>query len=149
MNIFVDGDSCPLLIRPVIQKAAIRREIPTFFVANRNIKIEKNPWISFQLVESVEGAADDWIVSRVQEGDLVVTRDIPLAARLLELKAYVINDRGFEFTSENIKGKLSERDIMKSFYESGLAVQGFKNYGKKELFEFSNCFDRLLTRIKK
>ena len=78
-----------------------------------------------------------------------IVRDIPFAARLLEKNAVVINDRGFEFTSDNIKSKLSERDIMKSFYESGLAVQGLKSYGKKEAFDFANRFDAVLTRMEK
>ena len=80
---------------------------------------------------------------------MIITRDIPFAARLLEKNAVVINDRGFEFTSDNIKSKLSERDIMKTFYESGLAVQGLKSYGKKEAFDFANRFDAVLTRMEK
>ncbi len=149
MNIFVDADSCPAAIRPIIEKAAERREIPTVFVANRPIPVKKSSHITFVQTGKEEGAADDWIAERALPGDLVITRDIPLAARLLEKEASVINDRGVRFTSENIRSRLSERDIMKEFYQSGLAVQGLKSFGKKEIFEFANCFDAILTKLTK
>lgn len=149
MNIFVDADSCPALIRPLIEKAAERRSVTTVFVANRPVPVRKSPFLSFILTGKEEGSADDWIVAHVKEGDLVITRDIPLAARLLELKATVINDRGLRFTDDNIKSRLSERDLMKEFYQSGLAVQGLRSYGKREVFEFANCFDAVLTKMLK
>ena len=149
MNIFVDADSCPALIRPLIEKAAERRAVTTVFVANRPVPVRKSPFLSFILTGKEEGSADDWIVAHVEEGDLVITRDIPLAARLLELKATVINDRGLRFTDDNIKSRLSERDLMKEFYQSGLAVQGLRSYGKREVFEFANCFDAVLTKMLK
>lgn len=147
MNIFVDADSCPALIRPVIEKAAERCAVKTVFVANRPIPVRKSPFLSFVVTGKEEEAADNWIVNHAGEGDLIITRDIPLAARLLTIKATVINDRGGRFTDENIKSRLSERDLMKEFYQSGLAVQGLKSYGKKEVFAFSNCFDRVLTKM--
>lgn len=147
MNIFVDADSCPAPIRPIIEKAAERREIAAVFVANRPIPVKKSCLISFVLTGKEEGATDEWIVEHVQPGDLVITRDIPLAARLLQKQAAVINDRGFRFTAENINSRLSERNIMKEFYSVGLAVQGAKSYGKKEVFEFANCFDAVLTQM--
>lgn len=149
MNIFVDADSCPAAIRPIIERAADRRSVSTVFVANRPIPVKKSQYITFVLTGKEEGAVDDWIATRVVSGDLVITRDIPLAARLLGKGAAVINDRGIRFTSENIKSRLSERDIMMEFYRSGLAVQGLKSYGKKEVFEFANCFDAVLTNLTK
>lgn len=149
MKIFVDADSCPVLIRPIIEKAAARRRLKTVFVADRPVPLSENGWVSFQKVKCGAGSADDWIFNAAAAGDLIITRDIPFAARLLEKNTVVINDRGLEFTSDNIKSKLSERDIMKSFYESGLAVQGLKSYGKKEAFDFANRFDAVLTRMEK
>ncbi len=149
VKIFVDADSCPVLIRPIIEKAAARRRLKTVFVADRPLTLSGNGWVSFQKVGCGDGSADDWIFNAAGEGDLIITRDIPLAARLLEKKAVVINDRGFEFRPDNIKSRLSERDIMKTFYESGLAVQGLKSYGKKEAFDFANRFDTVLTRLGK
>lgn len=149
VKIFIDADSCPVLIRPIIEKAAARRRLETVFVADRPVPLSENGWVSFQKVKCGAGSADDWIFNAAAAGDLIITRDIPFAARLLEKNAVVINDRGFEFTSDNIKSKLSERDIMKTFYESGLAVQGLKSYGKKEAFDFANRFDAVLTRMEK
>ena len=94
-----------------------------------------------------QDAADDYIVNNVQENDLVITRDIPLAARLVDKSITTINDRGTSFTKDNIKQKLSDRDFDLQLAQIGLG--GFKpnTYDKKLLTKFINCFDREITKI--
>ncbi len=147
MKIFVDADSCPVKVRNVISRASLRKEIVCTFVSNSPIPLEKHKFIFTKITEKVDGSADDYIVETVEAGDLVITRDIPLADRLIKKDCIVINDRGFEFTKNNIAERLSERNFMKTFYENGIIKQSGKSYDKKELAQFANCFDRILTKL--
>ncbi len=99
------------------------------------------------LVESGPDAADDEIVSQAKAGDLVVTRDIPLAARLVEGGIDVINDRGTHYTEENIRPRLSERDFMAELRAMGLESAKDRSFSAREIQAFSATFDRELTRL--
>ena len=120
MKILVDADSCPRPARELILKTAVRRRIKTIFAANRPIPGIGGPDGSLgdlalmELCPAGEGAADDRIVELAESGDLVITRDIPLASRLVETGApiLVIDDRGQIYTRENIRERLSLRDFM-------------------------------------
>jgi uncharacterized protein YaiI (UPF0178 family) len=100
-----------------------------------------------ELCPSGEGAADDRIVALARPGDLAVTRDLPLAARLVEAGVTVVDDRGRVFTPENIREYRSLRDFKVSLAESGLGVERVVSYGKKELKTFADSLDRILTRL--
>ena len=136
-------------MREIIARAAVRRGIETVFAANREIPIPEDELLKMVIVEKGEGAADRYIIETITEGDLAVTRDIPLAAELVELKASVINDRGDVFTTENIRERLSIRDLMKDFRDAGIMPAGDKSFGKRETQLFANAFDRELTRLLK
>jgi uncharacterized protein YaiI (UPF0178 family) len=90
--------------------------------------------------------ADDRIVALARAGDLVITRDIPLAQRLVEASVMVIDDRGREYTPENIQERLSLRDFMVGLAENGLGKDRVAQYGKRELKAFADSFNQILAR---
>jgi uncharacterized protein YaiI (UPF0178 family) len=96
-----------------------------------------------------EGAADDAIAAEASAGDVAVTRDVPLAARLVEKGAAVLDDRGRVFTRDNIREKLSLRDFAVGLAESGCDFDRTANYGAKEKKAFADSLDRLLTKMMK
>ena len=149
MKIYVDADSCPQAVREIIGRAAVRRGVAAVFAANHSIPIPEDDLITMVIVEKGEGMADLFIVGSAQENDLVITRDIPLAADLVEKKVVVINDRGDIFTPENIRERLSLRDLMKDFRESGIMTENHRSFGRRETRAFAAAFDRELTRLLK
>lgn len=146
MTIYVDADSCPVKVREIVCRAAGRREIQSIFVAARTIPLPQSKYVSLVEVESGPDAADNEILARVGSKDMVITRDIPLAALLVERGVLVLNDRGDVYTSENIRPRLSERDFMAELRSMGLESMKDRSYGQKELQAFASAFDRELTR---
>jgi uncharacterized protein YaiI (UPF0178 family) len=93
-----------------------------------------------------EGAADDRIVELALAGDLAITRDIPLAERLVERGALVLDDRGTAYTRENIREQLSLRNFMVGLADAGLGLERKAGYGRKELKAMADSLDRLLSK---
>jgi hypothetical protein len=149
MTIWVDADSCPVRVRQIISKASLRLSLPLVFVANRSIPIPSHQFISFIKTDEKEQSADNYIIAYSKEGDLVITRDIPLAASLVELGITVINDRGILFTADNVRERLSIRDFMYEIRSNGLMTDKMGAFNKKDLQNFSNTFDSVLTRLLK
>ena len=119
MKIFVDADSCPRQAREMILRFSSRLGIETVFVANRAIPGLPETAV-MELCPPEDGAADDRIVLLALPEDLVITRDLPLAERLVEKSVKVMDDRGRIFTQENIRQLRSLRDFTVSLAEKGL-----------------------------
>ncbi|GHU65315.1 UPF0178 protein [Spirochaetia bacterium] len=149
MKILVDADSCPREARELVLRSSARTKIPAIFAANRTIPGIEGETVSMDVCPPGEGAADDRIVELAEPGDLAVTRDIPLAERLVNAKIQVIDDRGRIYTTENIRERRSLRDFMVGLAQSGLGMERSPSYGKKELKAFADSFDKELTRLKK
>ncbi|MDR0600865.1 MAG: DUF188 domain-containing protein [Treponema sp.] len=147
MQILVDADSCPRAARALVLRAAERTGIRAVFAANRPVPGITGKIAVLELCPQGEGAADNRIVELARRGDLAVTRDIPLAARLVEAGVSVIDDRGREYTPDNIREQLSLRNISVEFALSGLGVERSASYGRKELKAMSDSLDRLLTKL--
>ena len=147
MKILVDADSCPAPARELVKKAAHRTKIHALFAANRTIPGIEDEYAHMVICPIGEGSADNLLVEQTQKGDLAVTRDIPLAARLLEKGAAVLDDRGRIFTIDNIREKLSLRNFTVGLAESGYEYNRSAGYGKKELKAFADSFDTLLTKL--
>jgi len=147
MRIFVDADSCPQIVRGIICRAAVREGLECIFAANRKIPLMDDELIKMVQVAEGEGVADKYIVDNSGEGDIAVTRDIPLAADLVENKVVVLNDRGDIFTPENIRQRLSIRNLMKEFRDSGIMPDSDGSFGPKEIQLFANAFDRELRKL--
>ena len=146
MRIVVDADSCPRDIREILYRAAEKNSLPLLFVSNGTLK-KSHPSVTPVIVAPEEDSADKWIRENTTSRDLIITRDIPLAAELVERERTVINDRGDTFTRESIRERLSIRDMMKDFRDAGLAEKRGRNYGEKEKKRFADTFNRELTRL--
>jgi uncharacterized protein YaiI (UPF0178 family) len=148
MKILVDADSCPRPARELVLRASARRGIPALFAANRPI-----PGLSgdavMELCGPAAGSADDRIVELARPGDLVITRDIPLALRLVEASVLAMDDRGQVYTAENIRQRLSIRNFMVGLAENGLRGERTAAYGARELKAMADSLDRILTRLQK
>jgi uncharacterized protein YaiI (UPF0178 family) len=147
MKILVDADSCPRAVRDVVLRAAQRTGIDAIFVANHLIPGLAEDTAVMELCPAREGAADDRLVELACPGDLAVTRDIPLAYRLVKGSIRVIDDRGRVYTQENIREQHSRRDFMYSLAENGLIEGRIRTYGRRELKAFADSFDRILSQL--
>lgn len=124
MQIWVDADACPVAIREILCRAANRCEIEAVFVANQPVSLPRSQYLRFQQAPRGFDAADDEIAERAKAGDLVITSDIPLAARIIEHGATALSPRGERFTEHNIQGRLSMRDFMETLRNSGVDTGG-------------------------
>lgn len=149
MTIWVDADSCPVRVREIICKASLRLSVIAVFVANRLIPVASHELINFVVTSGDEQSADNYIIEHSKKGDLVITRDIPLAATLVGLGIAVINDRGVLFTPDNVRERLSMRDFMYEVRSNGLMTDKMGAFNKKDLQNFSNTFDSVLTKLLK
>ncbi len=147
MTLFVDADSCPVRIREIISKTALRLQSNAVFVANRAIPIKKNKFCTSIITSSEDQAADTYIIEHAQLKDIVITRDIPLAKELVDKHICVINDRGTVYTAENIGERLSVRNFMYDLQAYGLVPEKTTSFGKKEIMLFSQSLDRETSRI--
>ncbi|MDR0710465.1 MAG: DUF188 domain-containing protein [Spirochaetaceae bacterium] len=147
MTIFVDADSCPRPARELVVRAVKRWPLKAVFVANRPVPLEIGPGIVMEICPPGEGSADNRIAELARRGDLVITRDVPLACRLVEKAILVIDDRGRIFTPENIRERLSLRDFMVELAESGLGMERTASYGRREIKSFADSLDRELRRL--
>jgi len=151
MKIYVDADSCPRPARDLVLRRACKLKIQIIFAANHPIpcECEIDGVISkaqMEICPNTENSADDRIVELAEKGDLVITRDVPLAKRLVEKEVYVMDDRGRVFTSNNINELLSLRNFSVGLADSGLGMERIANYSKKELKTFADSLDRFLTK---
>jgi len=147
MTLHIDGDSCPRPVRDAAARAGRREAVPVVCYANRPIPFEPNVSVEMVLVEKTEGAADRALVARAVPGDLALTRDIPLAAELVEAGIAVVNDRGALYTRENIRERLSVRNFMAGLNAVGLKPESTAQYGKKEWDDFVRTFDREFMKL--
>lgn len=149
MFFWVDADSCPRQVRDLIGKTAERRGITARFVANRSIPLPSSKFCEMILSAATPDAADDYIVDHADSRDLVVTRDIPLAKRLVDKGIRVINDRGNVYTELNINERLSMRNLMLELFNNGITPEKTGQFGRKELQDFANALDREVTKLTK
>ena len=146
MEIWVDADACPGVIREIIAKAAHKRAISTTFVANHSFSLPNSPYVRLYQVPSGFDEADKEIERRANEGDLVITSDIPLASDVLRKAAVVLTPRGERYTENNIKQRLQMRDFMETMRSSGEHTGGPSALSLTDRKNFSDQLDRLLTR---
>lgn len=144
--IWVDADSCPVPVRNIVSRFSQRLEIPVNYVANHEIPVKKNTLTQMIISESTPDAADNYIVEHIHEKDIAITRDIPLAQRLVEKNCTVINDRGTLFTKENIREMRSIRDFNFTLAQYGITGDKSGSYGQKEINKFSNLLDKEIQK---
>jgi hypothetical protein len=146
MKIWVDADACPNPIKDILFRAAQRTGVHLTLIANHQVQIPRSPHISFVQVRSGFDVADNEIVNRLDVGDLVVTGDIPLAAEIIENGGRVLGPRGEQYTLDNIKARLTMRDLMESLRSSGVDTGGQAALSQADRKTFANHLDQILTR---
>ena len=146
MKIWVDADACPAVIKEILYKAAERTQIQLTLVANTHLRIPKSPLIKFLRVPHGQDVADNQIVNIVEPDDLVITSDIPLAARIVEKGGLALNPRGEVYSEENIQERLSTRDFLDSLRSSGVTTGGPSALNPRDKQAFANSLDQLLRK---
>ena len=146
MRIWIDGDACPVEIKELLYRAAVRVKMPLTLVANQTMRIPRSEFISLLTVPAGLNVADKQIVELVQPGDLVVTADIPLAAHVVQKGGIAIDPRGDVFTEENIGERITMRNLMDELRGSDLVMGGPAPYGPKDKQAFANQLDRLIAK---
>jgi len=152
MKILVDADSCPKQARDLTLRRACKLSLRIIFAANRSIPCEceingRVMRAEMAICSASENSADDYIAESANSGDLAVTRDVPLAKRLIEKGVSVIDDRGRVFTPDNINEMLSLRNFKVGLADNGLEIERISNYGRKELKSFADSLDKALTKL--
>ncbi|QYY27866.1 MULTISPECIES: YaiI/YqxD family protein [Cupriavidus] len=146
MQVLVDADACPVVVKEMLYRAAQRLEVCVTLVANKFLRTPPSRFIRALQVPAGFDAADDRIVELVIHGDLVITADIPLAAAALEKGAYVLDPRGSWFSRENIQERLTMRDVMEQLRSSGIDTGGPAPYAAQDGKAFAGQLDRFLAR---
>lgn len=146
MNIWVDADACPAVIREVLFRAARRLAVTTTLVANHHQRVPPSPYLRSVQVAAGFDKADDHIAAVVEKGDLVITGDIPLAARVVEAGGTALNPRGTLYDAESIREHLGRRNFMEELRASGVQTGGPSSLSKSDVQVFANALDRFLAR---
>ena len=146
MKIWVDADSCPVMIKDILFRAAERTKVQLTLVANQRLRIPNSSCINFVLVKSGFDVADSEIIRRLTAGDLVITGDIPLAAEVIKKGGHALNPRGELYSADTIKGRLSIRDFMNDLRSSGVDTSGPPAINQRDRESFANNLDKLLTK---
>ncbi|MDH5637322.1 MAG: YaiI/YqxD family protein [Nitrospinota bacterium] len=147
MIIWIDADAAPRAIKEMVYKAAQRTNSQVKLVANSYMAIPENPLFSLTVVNSGPDEADHYIEEGVTPNDIVITADIPLAAKVVAKGCHAINPVGMEYTEKNIGERLAARNLMADLRSAGMETGGPSALSKKNVQNFANIMDRLLTRL--
>lgn len=147
MTVWVDADACPKPIKTILFRAAQRSQVQLTLVANQAMQTPPSKYIQSIQVSQGFDVADNEIVRRVQEGDLVITSDIPLADELIAKGAQALSPRGEMFSPNSIKAKLNMRDFMDTMRSSGIHTGGPAQLSDSDKREFANALDRYLAKL--
>ena len=148
MKIWVDADACPVVIKEILFRAAERAQIQLTLVANHVISHPESDYIRSMQVAQGFDVADNYIVQQVNEGDLVITSDIPLAADVLSKDAHALNPRGERYRKDSIDAILTMRNFMDTLRGSGTQTGGQAPLNHTDRQTFANQLDRLIAQIK-
>ncbi|MCC2637681.1 MAG: hypothetical protein K0Q68_1400 [Moraxellaceae bacterium] len=146
VQVWVDADACPTPIKDILFRAAEKRQVTCTLVANRYIPVPQVAWLKSVQVPAGFDVADDRIVELILPGDLVITADIPLAAKVVEKKAFALNPRGTFYSEDNIRQRLTMRNFMEELRASGVQVGGPATFSQQDRMAFANTLDRFLTQ---
>ena len=145
MTIWVDADAAPRDVKDLLVRASQKRKVKIVFVANRALYGLVAPLVSAIQVAAGSDVADDYIAEHCQAGDLVISADVPLAARVVEKGALILQPRGRILDAENVEEQLSLRDFSESLRSGGVETGGPPPFGAAERQRFANSLDRWLT----
>src|SRR5512132_4221898 len=146
MQIWVDADACPQVIKEILFRAADRAQVVTTLVANTTLRVPSSVFIKSVRVRQGFDVADHWIVEQMRAGDLVITADIPLAAQVIARGAHALDPRGDLYSEDNVRERLAVRNLMQELRSTGDIIGGPAPFDQSNRQLFANHLDRLLTR---
>jgi uncharacterized protein YaiI (UPF0178 family) len=146
-EILVDADACP--VKDEIYRVARRHGLTVRLVANAWMRTPPEPWIVLIVVKKDFDEADDRIVALAGEGDIVVTADIPLAARCLKKGARAIGPKGREFTENDIGDTVATRDLLAELREAGVVTSGPPPFTAKDRSRFLQGLEDLIRKVQR
>ena len=149
MNIWVDADACPAVIKDILYRAAERLKIEMTLVANKALRTPPSPYIKALQVPRGIDVADSHIVKEVAPGDLVITADIPLASDVIAKGARALNPRGELYSPENIQERLALRNYLDELRGTGERTGGPAALDNTDRKRFADQLDKLLSRIQR
>jgi uncharacterized protein YaiI (UPF0178 family) len=146
LTIYVDADACP--VKDEVYKVARRYEMHVAIVANATLRVPVDTLIEL-VVRPGFGAADDWIAEQAGPGDIVITADIPLAARCLAKEARVLDPRGHPLTENDIGETLGMRDLMHELRQDGSVTGGPAPMTPKDRSRFLSKLDEAIHAVRR
>ena len=146
MNIWVDADACPAVVKDILYRAAERAQVLLTLVANQPLRTPRSSFIRTLQVPRGFDVADNEIARRVEPGDLVVTADIPLAAQVIERGGNALDPRGELYSPDTIRERLTMRDFLDELRASGVQTGGPAPLAHGDRQRFANQLDRLLAQ---
>lgn len=146
MRIWIDADACPLPVKEVVFRAARRLSVPVTLVANRRLQLPPSPLLTAVQVGQGLDEADHYLAREANAGDLVITADIPLAARLVARGIAALNPRGEMYSLANIGERLAWRDLKEELRSAGVATGGPAPFHPRDKQAFANALDRWLAQ---
>ncbi len=147
VRVFVDADACP--VKAEIFRVADRYKLHCFVVSNSLIAVPPSTLIERVVVEAGPDVADNWIAERAVRGDIVITSDVPLAARCVKTGATVLAPTGRSFDEDSIGMSLATRNLMDELRSSGQITGGPKPFGPKDRSAFLSALDTAVVRLRK
>ncbi len=147
VRIFIDADACP--VKPEVYRVAERYALKVYVVANSFMTVPRSDMIERVIVSEGPDIADDWIVERAGDSDIVITADIPLAGRCVRNGATVIGTTGKPFTEDSIGMAMATRDLLTNLRSAGETTRGPPPLTRQDLSRFLSALDLAVTRLKK
>jgi len=147
LDIYIDADACP--VKEEVYKVALRCKLKVLVVSNSWMYTPDRGEVEFVRVDDGFDAADNWIAEHAGAGDIVVTSDIPLAARCLEAGAAVLDGKGKEFKEDTIGGALASRELMADLRDLGTITGGPAPFAPKDRSRFLGTLDQIVQRMRR
>jgi uncharacterized protein YaiI (UPF0178 family) len=145
MRIYLDADACP--VKEQVYRVAARYGVPVAVVANAPLRLPPQAGLESVVVPGGPDAADDWIAGRARPGDLVLTADVPLAARVVEAGVRCLDFRGGEFTPARVGDALAARDLNAYLRDLGLMSRGPAAFSPRDRSRFASALDAAVARL--
>ncbi|HJV65632.1 MAG TPA: YaiI/YqxD family protein [Geomonas sp.] len=149
MRIWIDADACPRVIKEILFRASERLKVPVLLVANKPLGKHETKLVRSIVVANGFDVADDYIAEHADPEDLVITADIPLAARVVEKGGVALDPRGELYNEENVGERLAMRNLMSELRDGGLSLGGPAAFSLTDRQRFASSLDRLLTQMTK
>ncbi len=147
LEIFVDADACP--VKQEVYRVAQRYGLPVTLVSNTRMRVPQENWLRLVVVDGQADAADDWIAAQASADDIVISGDIPLAARCLAKGSAVLDLRGGAFTADNIGEALASRELLSHLRDLGTVTGGPPAIGPRDRSRFLHRLDETVQRIRR